>query len=206
MEYGIQELSEAVEGMTIAASNYLPAHASTPILPPGSTEPATSLPTQFFTTHFPTFIPNHSANIQANFRELITHNNWSLKKRNKLYASPASGEAHTVDEWRYICYESVFEETYGLEAGKLQNWRGLCEEVGVPAGASITQCKAALKSVYVNIFDLLNHRWRGLPGKVRRFASYKEFRAYTKNGRMYPREKAKEEGFLKALLRVIYRA
>lgn len=55
----------------------------------------------------------------------------------------------------------------------------------------------------MNIFDVLNHRWRGLPGKVRRFATYKEFCAYTAKGRMYPRQMAKEEGFLKALLREI---
>ena len=152
MEYGIEELSEAVEGMTIAASNYLPAHASTSILPPGSTEPAPSLPTQFFTTHFPTFTPNHFANIQTNFRLLIRHNSWSFKKPNKQYTSRASGEAHTVDEWRYICYESVFEETYGADAGKLGNWRGLCEEVGVQAGGSITQCKAVSHLSCLSLF------------------------------------------------------
>ena len=51
----------------------------------------------------------------------------------------------------------------------------------------------------VNLVNLIDHRLDGTP--VQRFGSFKSFRAYTKDGNMFPRKAAKEEGFIKALLR-----
>jgi hypothetical protein len=47
--------------------------------------------------------------------------------------------------------------------------------------------------------DLIDHRSIGVP--VIRFKNYPAFQAYTTNGCIYPREEAKKEGFIKALLR-----
>lgn len=55
------------------------------------------------------------------------------------------------------------------------------------------------KNVWVNLVNLIDHRNIGVP--VIRFKSHKEFREYTQKGRVFPKEKAKEEGFIKALLR-----
>ena len=60
-----------------------------------------------------------------------------------------------------------------------------------------------LKKVYANIYDLLHHRLRNLAPPYRRFPNYTEFARYTRK-RMYPKEVAKDEGFVKELLREIF--
>jgi len=60
-----------------------------------------------------------------------------------------------------------------------------------------------LQGVLVNICDLIDSRRQNR--KVRRFESFKQFRKYTLNGRTFPKEEAKAEGFIKALLREIVR-
>jgi hypothetical protein len=39
--------------------------------------------------------------------------------------------------------------------------------------------------------------------EVRRFKSYDQFRAYTMDGRVFPKKLAKEDGFIGALLRML---
>lgn len=51
----------------------------------------------------------------------------------------------------------------------------------------------------VNLVNLIDHRLVG--EKVVRFKNYKAFVEYTSNGKTFPREAAKEEGFIRALLR-----
>lgn len=51
----------------------------------------------------------------------------------------------------------------------------------------------------VNLVNLIDHRLSGEP--VIRFRNYREFRAYTIDDRIYPLRAAKEEGFIRALLR-----
>ena len=53
--------------------------------------------------------------------------------------------------------------------------------------------------VLVNLVNLIDHRLIGVP--VIRFRNYNEFWTYTKEGRIFPLHRAKEEGFIKALLR-----
>ena len=60
-----------------------------------------------------------------------------------------------------------------------------------------------LRKMYVNIYDLLHHRLRNLPPPCRRFPNYAEFARYTRK-RMFPKKVAKQEGFLKELLREIF--
>lgn len=63
----------------------------------------------------------------------------------------------------------------------------------------------ALGSVYVNLVNLINHRRNRGVGLVL-FPNYTAFRNYTLGGkkfgeRIFPKKLAKEEGFIKALLR-----
>ena len=51
----------------------------------------------------------------------------------------------------------------------------------------------------VNLVNLIDHRLNG--EEVIRFKSYAAFVKYTSNGKTFPRQRAKEEGFIKALLR-----
>lgn len=61
----------------------------------------------------------------------------------------------------------------------------------------------ALKKTHVNIVDLIDCRRAGTA--VRRFPTYGALRAYTvETGKVFPREAAKEEGFVKVLLREIF--
>ena len=104
---------------------------------------------------------------------------------------------------------------------KLEKWQELCRDVGIdPAPPSIKKCKKvckhagvqslllicvqALSKVYVNLVNLIDHRRnRSVPLRV--FPNYHAFRTWTlsgKNGcRIFPKKAAKEEGFIKALLR-----
>ena len=55
------------------------------------------------------------------------------------------------------------------------------------------------RNVLVNLVNLIDHRLIGVP--VIRFKNLDEFWNYTNQGRKFPLELAKEEGFIKALLR-----
>lgn len=52
----------------------------------------------------------------------------------------------------------------------------------------------------VNLYNLLDHR-RDPNVKIRRFKSHVEFCMYTCKGKMFPRECAKQDGFIKVLLK-----
>jgi hypothetical protein len=60
----------------------------------------------------------------------------------------------------------------------------------------------ALKRIYVNIFDLIDHK-RNPRIELRRFKSYGEFKRYTQAGRVFPKGLAKQGGLVKVLLRII---
>ncbi|KAI4955404.1 hypothetical protein J4E91_001264 [Alternaria rosae] len=62
----------------------------------------------------------------------------------------------------------------------------------------------ALSRVYVNIFNILDHRNNPERYDVIVFKNYKLFRAYTLKSRIFPLDLAKEDGFVKALLRPLY--
>ncbi|KAK4213192.1 hypothetical protein QBC37DRAFT_464277 [Rhypophila decipiens] len=59
----------------------------------------------------------------------------------------------------------------------LQGFQDLCSEVGIPRGATIPQCKRALKGKLVNIIDLIDTRRTGK--KVKIWTDFKAFKAYT---------------------------
>jgi hypothetical protein len=67
---------------------------------------------------------------------------------------------------------------------------------------SICTWNQALKGkVWVNIVDLVDHRREGTGGKVERHKSQQALREYTRStGKMFPKEVAKQNGFLAALL------
>ena len=90
----------------------------------------------FFATHFPQFQFNYEKTPQDNFKALAKSRNWSYRNPNKMYRSTASGERHTIAEWRSICFVQIFEDLYGSEATTLANWQRLCRDVGVPVEAS----------------------------------------------------------------------
>jgi hypothetical protein len=62
----------------------------------------------------------------------------------------------------------------------------------------------ALASVYINIFNIIDHRRNPERFKVKVFPNYQDFCKYTRNGRIYPLNLAKQDTFIKALLRPIH--
>lgn len=174
---------------------------------------------------FEDYFTNPRLTMSQEFAHLASHMGW--KKNSKEWK----------DEWRMLLHK-VIAAHYG-NSSALEGWQKLCLEVGEVPGKSITQCKKVsafsqnfstvhhltshhhqiLKSVYVNLVDLMNCRRRwdndhgpddpipedGLPG-LHKFPTFREFNRYTKSkGRTIPRQDAKTDGFTKALLRHLMR-
>jgi hypothetical protein len=137
------------------------------------------------------------------FNRLAIREGWSKKQRNKHRPDAIAGE---------------LEVFYGTNAEKLEKWQELCRDVGIEPGTSNKKCKEvcrhagvlsclltcvqALSKVHVNLVNLINHRRnRNVPLRI--FPNYHAFRTWTlkKRCRIFPKKAAKEEGFIKALLR-----
>ncbi|KAL7924579.1 hypothetical protein ACQKWADRAFT_271065 [Trichoderma austrokoningii] len=97
-----------------------------------------------------------------------------------------------------------FEQLYGADENKLDILQTLCEKIGIsPIPGTITSCKKAIKTVHVNIYDFIDSEQTGEP--VRTFDSLNQFRAYTKkNGKVFPKEDAKDNALLRFLLRPVF--
>ncbi|KAK0734044.1 hypothetical protein B0T26DRAFT_797962 [Lasiosphaeria miniovina] len=99
-----------------------------------------------------------------------------------------------------------FDDYFG--AGKLEDWQRLCIKIGLDADgcdlSSITKCRKALKSVYINIYDLVEAINKG--EEVPRFASLDQLVRYTLGTRrIYPKAQAKKYGPVRALMRNVFR-
>ncbi|KAI7280443.1 hypothetical protein KC345_g4758 [Hortaea werneckii] len=88
---------------------------------------------------------------------------------------------------------------YGADETKLQGWQRLCQDVGIAPEDSITQCKKALKTTYVNIHDLVAAKSQGKT--PHRFPTRKALRDYiVATKKCFSKEVAKQNGFLRVLL------
>ncbi|KAJ4297205.1 hypothetical protein N0V88_004123 [Collariella sp. IMI 366227] len=94
-----------------------------------------------------------------------------------------------------------FDNYFGT--GTVQDWQRLCHDVGLEGNfTSITQCRKALKTVYVNIHDFLDAVKKGRTPQ--RFANVHQLATYTVNsGKIYPKKYVKKMGPVKALMRQI---
>ncbi|RDW76552.1 uncharacterized protein DSM5745_06544 [Aspergillus mulundensis] len=145
-----------------------------------------------FFSRFPGFTPNPSASIIDEFERLARHRGWSHNSRRRKHHS----------EWIDFA-EAEFDRCFGAET-KLESYQNLCQILipDEPAPPSITQCRKALKRVYVNLIDLIDAVRMGT--EVPRFRNIKALRANIKETeRVFPRMAAKK-GVLKELLREIW--
>ncbi|KAL6711225.1 hypothetical protein ACN47E_005756 [Coniothyrium glycines] len=152
-------------------------------------QPSTAEAISWFSS-FPPFEYNTAQTLQQNFARLSASRHWGKELNRKRWIQ---------------CQTAVFGALFGRDAdvGRLERWQDLCREVGVEnVPGSIGKCKAALRAsnVLINLVNLIDHRMMGDAVPLVRFTSYKAWREYTK-GNMYPRKAAKEEGFIRALLR-----
>ncbi|GME40997.1 hypothetical protein GTA08_BOTSDO10577 [Neofusicoccum parvum] len=118
-------------------------------------------------------------------------------------SSPSSGgqPTNTRDDRRPSLAED-FARFFGHEGDKLENWQRLCRIVGLNVGTSITQCRKTLgaRDVMINLVNLVGYM-RG-DAELIEFGSRAEFVRYTRVKRnMFSRDAAKDNGFLRALLR-----
>lgn len=101
-----------------------------------------------------------------------------------------------------------FEKYFGK--GDLEDWQRLCGDIGLKDGLeSITKCRKALKSVYVNIYDLLDAVKKG--EHPQQFPDLEALIYYSFGGeegckKIYPKRHVKDHlGPVKALLRPLTR-
>ncbi|PWY75491.1 hypothetical protein BO70DRAFT_364041 [Aspergillus heteromorphus CBS 117.55] len=143
-----------------------------------------------FFSRFPGFQPNPSLSTVEEFSRLAHHMNWSTgsKRYRKELAKFASTE---------------FAHYYEI-GNKLQNYQALCQELRLEGPfASVTQCRKALATVHINIFDLIDCRRTG--ATVQRFPNQVALKKYTRETqKIFPKQAAKADGFLKELLRKIF--
>ncbi|KAG0371666.1 hypothetical protein BGX24_001354 [Mortierella sp. AD032] len=77
----------------------------------------------------------------------------------------------------------------------LEHYQTLCKKLFDTTPGTITQCKKLLTTKYVNIWDIVE-------GRYRYFEQYNKFRAYTRNGREFDRNAAKRlllDAFLRSI-------
>lgn len=80
---------------------------------------------------FPTFTPDPTTSLAAEFKRLAVHQQWKTKSTK-------------YKKERVKFMEQAFKDQYGADESKLEAWQALCEDLGfddVPE--SITKCKKA---------------------------------------------------------------
>ncbi|KAG6868380.1 hypothetical protein C0993_003904 [Termitomyces sp. T159_Od127] len=97
----------------------------------------------------------------------------------------------------------TFNDTYGMDENSLESWTALYRVLHVtPIPEDVLACKKAIKSVFVNLVDLVDHYQTGKP--VRLFSTEVELSKYTQRTRkFFPKENVHAGGLLKHLLRQI---
>ncbi|KAI1447910.1 hypothetical protein F5Y02DRAFT_327458 [Annulohypoxylon stygium] len=89
-------------------------------------------------------------------------------------------------------------------AGDLPAWQRLMADLGIPGNfTSKTQCRKALRNVWVNIVDFLRDVQEGR--QPHHFKTQNELSKYTQNTRkIYPRRLVPQDSPLKSLLAMIF--
>lgn len=115
-----------------------------------------------------------------------------------------------------------FASFYGSSVHDIRAWQALCAALGKPIPKTIKECKDVrfqfikvycshenhlpkpqiIDATHVNLVDFIDIRTTGKPVEI--FDTEEELREYTiQEGKIYPKESAKESGVLKHLLRKI---
>ncbi|KAK0211446.1 hypothetical protein IW262DRAFT_366329 [Armillaria fumosa] len=156
--------------------------------------PATLTPIQAFFAQYPEFSYNPSGETMKQFWNMIRQFGWVRDEDRKDEA--LSGLRDAIAQ--------QFTDIYGGNAGDLGAWQRLWEIVGEgDMPTDIKACRAAVKSVFVNICDLVDYPATQVRPPV--FATVAELAEYSRSNRkIYPKENAKAGGLLKFLLRTIF--
>ncbi|CAL1699420.1 unnamed protein product [Somion occarium] len=128
-----------------------------------------------------------------------------FKRLQQFYGRRWSQQRHrqVSEQFRNIMVEQ-FNDDYGVDENRLQSWQYLCAVLCVwPIPDTVSECREVIRSIYVNLVDLLEYHRSGRP--VPTFTTLSQLQHYTKATRkFFPREEAKAGGILKFLLRHIF--
>ncbi|KAJ6568976.1 hypothetical protein B0H19DRAFT_939456, partial [Mycena capillaripes] len=135
---------------------------------------------------YPDFVHNPSAPLRQEFKLLAAQRGWKV------------GGTKYNREWER-CGREEFAHQFGRDENRLAGWQAMCATVDVEVPESIKKCKQVLRTVWVNIFDLLDAKRTGQP--VKKHPSADALRKYSKkNRKIYKLSEAKKNPFLKVLL------
>ncbi|KAE9968564.1 hypothetical protein EG328_007497 [Venturia inaequalis] len=145
-----------------------------------------------FFADFPDFEYNDDRSLKSNFQRLAKSQGWEGKEYREQMSRMMEGE---------------FRRFYGRSTS-LAGWKALSKDLGVePAPASIDECKEELTKLFVNIWDFVDWKREAEAGREDfdgHFATLDALRTYTKDtGKFYPKDEAKQDGYLWVLLRLI---
>ena len=146
-----------------------------------------------FFARFPEFhySPTEEWRQLAPFNALARQQNWNKKKRNQ--------------EFRRLkrAWQEVVESEFA--GSSIFHYQSLCEDLEIdPIPNTVSECKRELRTIFVNIVDLMQYRRDGRTGrKPRRFNDVENLKEYSlSHGKYYPKESAKAE-MLRELLKVL---
>lgn len=134
----------------------------------------------YFTT-FPTFTLRTGEALRNAFKRLAKSQNWSEDRK-------------TSERTKF---QKIVVKELNQNFNQLEHLQDLCQKLfpDQPTPTSITQCNKLLKTKYINIWDIVD-------GKYKYFDKYADFQKYTRNGRIFKKELAKNLHF-KVFLRVL---
>jgi len=166
-----------------------------PNLPPSSSQPPPPASQSHFAT-FDNFTPDDSASFDREFARLASSQEW-------VPGSQQYTRERTIAmrEELTSLYFSTDERPERLtEEQQLKGYRDLCDEIGIPPGNCIDECKKHLRSTLVNIVDLIDARRTGSAAMV--WQDFDAFRTYTLQDehRINKEEAKRGEGLLASLL------
>jgi len=136
--------------------------------------PAQPIPAMEYFTTFPTFTLHPNEALRNAFKRLAKSQNWNKDR--------------TANE------KTKFQKLVVLELNKdfnkLEHLQDLCQKLfpDKPVPTSITQCNKLLKTKYINIWDIVEHKYKY-------FDKYADFQKYTRKGRVFKKELAKSLNF-----------
>lgn len=121
-----------------------------------------------FFAGFPDFSLRRGEHWRNAFKRLARSECWSEKRR-------ATERTN---------FHTIVVQDLNTRFNKLEHYQNLCAELFDTKPSTITQCKKLLTTKYVNIWDIVE-------GRFRYFEQYSDFQKYTRNGRMFDRQAAK---------------
>ncbi|KAK0203984.1 hypothetical protein DFS33DRAFT_850103 [Desarmillaria ectypa] len=154
-----------------------------------STRPPT--PIEAFFARYPEYPYDLSRETMSQFREMSSQFGWGKCER-----------LEALDDLRDAIAQQ-FNDIYGADVKDLQAWQRLCGLVGdgnIPD--SIEACRAVIRRVHVNIWDLVDYPATTVPPPV--FFTEDALAEYSRGSyKIFPKKNAYAGGLLKFLLRHI---